>query len=57
MDFTRLYLDERGYCVTADQLAREFAELSEDEKNGRTVADYIIDCLSINGGTLKAISR
>lgn len=56
MDFTRLYLDERGYCVTADQLAREFSELSEDEKNGRTVADYIIDCLSINGGTLTAVN-
>ncbi len=52
----KLYYDERGYYVTAKQLAKEFSELSEDEKNGRTATEYISDCMSENGGTLTAIN-
>lgn len=51
----KLYYDERGYYVTAEQLLQEFSELSEDERNGRTAAEYISDCMSENGGTLRAI--
>lgn len=53
---TKLYYDERGYYVTAEQLEKEFSEFSEDEQNGRTAAEYISDCMSINGGTLTAVN-
>lgn len=53
---SKLYYDERGYYVTAEQLLQEFSELSEDEQNGRTAAEYIADCMSENGGTLTAVS-
>ena len=53
---TKLYYDERDYYVTFDQLLQEFFELSEDEQNGRTAAEYISDCMSINGGTLTAVN-
>lgn len=55
-DFSQLYADERGTYITALQLKAEFAELSEDEQNGRTTAEYISDCMSENGGTLTAIN-
>ena len=53
----KLYYDERGTYTTANQLRAEFSELSEDEQNGRTSAEYISDCMSINGGTLTAVNK
>ena len=53
---SKLYYDERGYYVTTEQLVKEFSELSEDERNGRTAAEYISDCMSENGGTLTTIN-
>ena len=50
-DFSQLYRDERGYYITRDQL---LSEMPEDDE--RTAAEYISDCMSINGGTLEAVN-
>ena len=50
-DFSQLYIDERGYYVTRDQLMTEKPE--DDE---RTMSEFISDCMSENGGTLTAVN-
>lgn len=49
-DFSQLYIDERGYYITRDQLMSE-----KDENDERTMNEYISDCMSVNGGTLTAV--
>ena len=49
-DFSQLYIDERGHYVTRNQLMTEKPE--DDE---RTMSEFINDCMSENGGTLRAI--
>lgn len=51
-DFSGAYKDERGFYVTRRQLFDEYKAMSEAEKDGRSRTDYILDCMSINGGTL-----
>lgn len=51
-DFSGVYKDERGFYVTRRQLFDEYEAMSEAEKDGRSRTDYILDCMSINGGTL-----
>ena len=51
-DFSGAYKDERGFYVTRRQLFDEYEAMSEAEKDGRSRTDYILDCMSINGGTL-----
>ena len=53
-DFSQLYADERGTYITEKQLEAEFSAMSEEERDGRTAAEYISDCTD-QDGTLFAI--
>ena len=54
-DFSTLYRDERGMFITEKQLDAEYEAMNADERNGRSFAEYLLNCMSINGGTLTVI--